>query len=39
VRFILLGGETGVIIAKGTANVHFVMKLTWKSCHAPASGA
>jgi NTP-dependent ternary system trypsin peptidase co-occuring protein len=26
-----LGGETGVIIAKGTANVHFAVKLTWKN--------
>ncbi|MGH3777021.1 MAG: CU044_2847 family protein [Pseudonocardiaceae bacterium] len=34
-----LGVETGVIIAKGTANVHFVVKLTWKSRHEPVSGA
>lgn len=26
-----LGSETGVIIAKGTANVHFVVRLTWKN--------
>ena len=26
-----LGGETGVIIAKGTANVHFAVKPTWKN--------
>jgi len=26
-----LGGETGVIIAKGTVNVNFVVKLTWKN--------
>jgi len=25
-----MGGETGVIIAKGTAEVNFVLKLTWK---------
>lgn len=25
-----LGGEMGVIIAKGTAEVNFVVKLTWK---------
>lgn len=25
-----LGGETGVIVAKGTAEVNFVVKLTWK---------
>ncbi|MCA1671529.1 MAG: hypothetical protein LC799_04790 [Actinobacteria bacterium] len=24
-----LGGETGVIVAKGTAEVNFVVKLTW----------
>lgn len=26
-----LGGEAGVIIAKGTASVNFVVKLTWKN--------
>jgi Trypsin-co-occurring domain 1 len=26
-----LGGETGIIIAKGTASVNFVVKLTWKN--------
>jgi hypothetical protein len=25
-----LGGETGVIVAKGTAEVNFVITLTWK---------
>lgn len=25
-----LGGETGVIVAKGTAEVNFLVKLTWK---------
>jgi len=25
-----LGGETGVIVAKGTAEVNFVVKLAWK---------
>ncbi len=25
-----LGGEMGVVVAKGTADVHFVVKLTWK---------
>ncbi len=25
-----LGGETGVIVAKGSAEVNFVVKLTWK---------
>ena len=25
-----LGGETGVIVAKGTAEVNFVVKLTWR---------
>jgi hypothetical protein len=26
-----IGGETGVIIAKGTAEVNFVIRMTWKS--------
>ncbi|MCA1706541.1 MAG: hypothetical protein LC808_26060 [Actinobacteria bacterium] len=26
-----LGGETGVIVAKGTAEVNFLVKLTWKN--------
>jgi hypothetical protein len=26
-----VGGETGVIIAKGTAEVNFVVRLSWKS--------
>jgi hypothetical protein len=26
-----IGGETGVIIAKGTAEVNFVVRLSWKS--------
>jgi hypothetical protein len=25
-----LGGETGVIVAKGTAEVNFLVKLTWR---------
>lgn len=25
-----LGGETGVIVAKGTAEVNFVIRLTWR---------
>lgn len=25
-----LGGETGVMVAKGTAEVNFLVKLTWK---------
>ena len=27
---IVLGAETGVVIAKGTADVHFTVKLTWQ---------
>jgi hypothetical protein len=27
---IVLGAETGVVIAKGTADVHFTVKLTWE---------
>ena len=30
-----LGGETGVIVAKGTAEVNFVVKLTWKNQKTP----
>ena len=26
-----IGGETGVIIAKGTAEVNFVIRMSWKS--------
>ena len=26
-----LGGETGVIVAKGTAEVNFVIRMTWKA--------
>lgn len=26
-----IGGETGVIVAKGTAEVNFVVRITWKS--------
>jgi hypothetical protein len=26
-----IGGETGVIIAKGTAEVNFTVRMTWKS--------
>jgi hypothetical protein len=27
---IVLGAETGAVIAKGTAEVHFIVTLTWK---------
>jgi hypothetical protein len=27
---LVLGGETGVIVAKGTAEVHFTVTLSWK---------
>ncbi len=30
-----LGGETGVIVAKGSAEVNFVVKLTWKNQKTP----
>ena len=26
-----IGGETGVIVAKGTAEVNFVVRMTWKA--------
>lgn len=26
-----IGGETGVIIAKGTAEVNFIVRMSWKS--------
>jgi hypothetical protein len=29
-----IGGETGLIVAKGTAEVNFVVRLTWKSSHS-----
>jgi uncharacterized protein (DUF1786 family) len=32
VEFVVkMGGETGVIIAKGTAEVNFTVKMSWKS--------
>jgi hypothetical protein len=27
---LLIGGETGIIVAKGTAEVHFTVTLSWK---------
>ena len=30
-----VGGETGVIIAKGTAEVNFVIRMSWKSDYPP----
>ena len=34
-----LGGETGVIIAKGTAEVHFTVHLQWTPKPSPADPA
>jgi hypothetical protein len=34
---ILLGGETGVVVAKGTAEVHFTVTLTWKGAPSKPS--
>jgi hypothetical protein len=34
---IKLGAETGVVVAKGTREVHFTVKLTWKR-PGPGSG-
>jgi hypothetical protein len=31
-----LGGETGVIVAKGTAEVNFTVRMTWKAGPRPA---
>jgi hypothetical protein len=31
---IVLGAETGVVVAKGTSEVHFTVTLTWKPSHA-----
>jgi hypothetical protein len=28
---LVLGGETGIIVAKGTAEVHFTVTLSWKN--------
>ena len=33
-----IGGETGVIVAKGTAEVNFVVRMTWKASE-PGSNA
>jgi hypothetical protein len=30
-----IGGETGVIVAKGTAEVNFVVRMTWKAAAEP----
>lgn len=32
---ISLGAETGAVIAKGTAEVHFIVTLTWKKATEP----
>lgn len=32
-----IGGETGVIIAKGTAEVNFVIRMTWKAHDSAAA--
>ena len=32
---ILLGAETGVVVAKGPAEVHFTLSLTWKPGERP----
>ena len=34
-----IGGETGVIIAKGTAEVNFVIRMTWKTSRSAPSGS
>jgi hypothetical protein len=35
-----MGGETGVIIAKGTAEVNFVIRMSWKAATAkPEAGS
>jgi hypothetical protein len=33
-----IGGETGVIIAKGTAEVNFVVRMTWKATDSGGNG-
>jgi hypothetical protein len=33
-----IGGETGVIVAKGTAEVNFVVRMTWKAAEPKTSG-
>jgi len=33
-----IGGETGIIIAKGTAEVNFTVRMTWAKDHEPMSG-
>jgi hypothetical protein len=36
---IVLGAETGVVVAKGTAEVHFNVTLTWKHTDTAATNA
>nr|MDT0656477.1 CU044_2847 family protein [Micromonospora sp. DSM 115978] len=33
---IVLGAETGIVVAKGSTEVHFTVTLTWKRPDAPA---
>ncbi|HET8681912.1 MAG TPA: CU044_2847 family protein [Micromonosporaceae bacterium] len=35
---IVLGAETGVVVAKGTAAVHFTVSLTWRQPRADPAG-
>jgi hypothetical protein len=33
---LLIGGETGIVVAKGTAEVHFTVTMSWKGAPAQA---
>jgi Trypsin-co-occurring domain 1 len=34
-----IGGETGVIVAKGTAEVNFIVRMTWKASRPGSDGS
>jgi hypothetical protein len=34
-----IGGETGVIVAKGTAEVNFIVRMTWKATGPESDGS
>jgi hypothetical protein len=36
---IKIGGETGVIVAKGTAEVNFIVRMTWKASDPRSNGS
>jgi hypothetical protein len=34
-----LGAETGVVVAKGTSEMHFAVTLDWKQSHSGSAAA